>query len=98
MGKVATAKWVTANKGYHPAWEIKKYGLSLSAYLCLCRDQNSACAICKQPNTNKKRLAVDHCHTTGKVRGLLCTPCNLALGSMRDNPVLLRKAADYLEV
>jgi hypothetical protein len=42
-------------------------------------------------------LAVDHCHTTGKVRGLLCSTCNTALGSFQDNPAYLKAAIHYLE-
>jgi hypothetical protein len=45
----------------------------------------------------KKRLAIYHCHTTGKVRGLLCVNCNLAIGLLKDNPDLLNKAASYLK-
>jgi hypothetical protein len=45
----------------------------------------------------KLRLNVDHCHVTGKVRGILCNSCNNGLGRFRDNPDLLLKAADYLQ-
>ena len=44
-----------------------------------------------------KELSVDHCHTTGKVRGLLCQSCNVGLGAFKDNPESLRKAVNYLE-
>lgn len=62
--------------------------------------QGGCCAICgRTRNVGKRRmrLAVDHCHKTGIVRGILCTHCNQALGQMQDSPDLLRKAADYLE-
>ena len=44
-----------------------------------------------------KRLAVDHCHKTGKIRGLLCSTCNLMIGNAYDNPEILRSGANYLE-
>ena len=53
-----------------------------------------SCQICNQ--TDRRALNVDHCHDTGKVRGLLCDNCNKALGLFRDNPKLLGQAANYL--
>lgn len=59
---------------------------------------NGACWICKEPESVPNRsLAVDHDHTTGAVRGFLCTRCNHVLGRMQDSPELLRTAADYLD-
>jgi hypothetical protein len=57
--------------------------------------QGGACAICKQPPT-RRPLFVDHCHTTGKVRGLLCHGCNAALGFMRDDHTRTSAATEYL--
>lgn len=60
--------------------------------------QGGTCAICKSPDPKGKgKFHVDHCHSTGRVRGLLCHACNLALGHMHDDPVRLREAALYLE-
>ena len=56
--------------------------------------QKNVCGICKTPG---KPLCVDHCHATGKVRGLLCRDCNLGLGNYKDNPVFTRAATAYLE-
>lgn len=70
------------------------YGLTESDYESMVSAQNGVCKICSQPS--HRRLCVDHDHTTGKVRGLLCDPCNRGLGLFRDNPELLRDAADYL--
>ena len=56
--------------------------------------QGNVCGICKTPG---KPLCVDHCHATGKVRGLLCRDCNLGLGNYKDNPVFTRAATAYLE-
>jgi len=55
------------------------------------------CDICGSPSLTKPRHAIDHCHTTGKVRGLLCWPCNKGLGNFKDNPELIQKAIKYLE-
>jgi len=83
---------------------LKKYGLSLQDYDNLCDEQNGLCLICCKPesiidyNTKKlKPLAVDHCHITNKVRGLLCSKCNQAIGLLQDSPKLLHNAATYLK-
>tara|TARA_R100001163_G_C4994504_1_gene145885 strand:- start:52 stop:795 length:744 start_codon:yes stop_codon:yes gene_type:complete len=56
------------------------------------------CEICGKPEEEEgKRLALDHCHKTDKLRGRLCGDCNTTLGKFKDDPMLLRKAADYLE-
>lgn len=80
----------------------KKFGLTLDGYQSLHDAQNGACACCGLPETDRRAgvtrwLAVDHCHSTGAVRGLLCSNCNQGLGRFRDDPALLRKAAEYLE-
>jgi hypothetical protein len=74
------------------------YGLSQDDYDAMLAAQSSGCAICgKSVADNGKFLAVDHNHTTGKIRGLLCRECNSAIGFMHDNPSFLRLAASYLE-
>lgn len=79
----------------------KAYGITPEQYDAMNRSQGGACAICKNlPNANggdKGRLHVDHCHTTGKVRGLLCNNCNNGLGRFRDSSELLTSAAAYIE-
>ena len=72
------------------------YGITLEEYDILLEEQNGKCKICGSDDNNGQRFCVDHCHETGKVRGLLCRPCNLALGCLRDDPILVLKAADYL--
>ena len=57
--------------------------------------QNECCLICNK--NDEKALCVDHCHKTGKVRGLLCNKCNKALGLFNDNIELIKVAASYLE-
>jgi methylphosphotriester-DNA--protein-cysteine methyltransferase len=76
----------------------RKYGISAKNYEEMRQSQNNSCAICKEPHTDlTKSMAVDHCHSTGKIRGLLCTRCNLMLGQARDNKEILSKAIEYLE-
>ena len=76
----------------------KLYGITLQDYYAMRDEQNGQCAICgKHESSFKKRLGVDHCHKSGKVRGLLCFHCNHAIGKLDDSPKLLRTAADYLE-
>jgi hypothetical protein len=70
------------------------YGISLEDYDILLARQGGACAICGQPS--ERPLCVDHCHVTGRVRGLLCRNCNSAIGFYCDDPSLTRAAADYL--
>lgn len=80
----------------------EKFGISYLEYEQMLTEQGGVCACCQQPETTTRRgkqliLAVDHCHATGAVRGLLCNNCNQGLGQFKDKPTLLRKAADYLE-
>lgn len=56
----------------------------------------SSCDICGKPQRAGKAMCVDHCHTTGKVRGALCDMCNKGLGQFHDSVELLKKAAQYL--
>lgn len=72
----------------------KKYGINLEDYDRMLSGQDGVCAICK--THNGRTLHVDHCHTSGNVRGLLCDGCNQALGLMRDNPITLESGAEYL--
>jgi hypothetical protein len=71
----------------------RKYGLTLQEFADMSASQDHACFLCQEV----KRLAVDHSHTTGKVRGLLCWNCNTAMGKFKHDPSLLRAAADYIE-
>ena len=81
----------------------RKYGLSVDQYNQMVVQQRGLCAICHLPETARRRegvvqfLSIDHCHATGKVRGLLCLLCNAMLGNAQDSPDRLRAAAMYLE-
>ena len=72
-----------------------KYGMSKEDYNTLLASQDGVCAICGNTN-GSKRLSVDHDHTTGAIRGLLCTPCNALLGMAKDNIDTLASAIDYI--
>jgi hypothetical protein len=78
---------------------VRKYGLEPEEYTTLLQAQSGGCAICESQTDPyiQRRLGVDHDHITGKVRGILCTACNNGLGSFKDNPDRLRRAAEYLE-
>jgi len=73
------------------------YGISEAEYVAMLAKQQNKCTICNNLDPSGKRLAVDHCHTTGIIRGLLCCNCNRAIGMMQDSPDLLIKAAEYLK-
>jgi len=78
----------------------KKYGISIDDFEKLLEAQGRICAICgsDHPGTTwGLNLHVDHEHTTGRIRGLLCQACNTSLGKMQESPELLRKAALYIE-
>ena len=94
--------WVTSTAGAamrklttRKAALKRKYGISLQEYDELLRSQGGVCAICGGTDGDK-RMAVDHDHASGKVRGILCQRCNRALGLFKDDKVKLRKAISYL--
>ena len=60
--------------------------------------QRDVCAICGRSNSNKNKgmLHVDHCHKTGKIRGLLCHNCNVSIGLLADDPAIFRRAIKYI--
>jgi len=91
------AKCLAANAKGRRANLLKRYGISWLEYELRLALQNGVCAICRK-EPKRRMLCVDHCHVTGKVRGLLCTRCNAALGSFEDDPNLTQVAADYLRV
>jgi hypothetical protein len=79
----------------------KKYGITDAEYQNLLSKQHGICAICKKSQApvrswNGQNLAVDHCHNTGKIRGLLCNRCNRSIGYFEDNADLLAAAFIYL--
>lgn len=73
----------------------RQVGISIEECITFYRNVPKVCSICKVEETSK-RLSLDHDHVTGKLRGLLCTNCNLGIGCFKDNPYLILSAADYL--
>ena len=77
------------------------FNISYDEYYKLLESQDFKCAICVNPETSlrhsNKNLSIDHCHETGKIRGLLCTNCNLSLGGFKDSIDNLLKAIEYLK-
>lgn len=75
---------------------LRKYGLTTEAYERLLDAQGGTCAICSRP-PGQRLLDVDHDHATGRVRGLLCSRCNMAIGKLEDDANLVKAAFWYLE-
>tara|TARA_B100001057_G_scaffold133155_1_gene132593 strand:- start:338 stop:772 length:435 start_codon:yes stop_codon:yes gene_type:complete len=79
-----------------------KFGISLDQYNDMLKKQNNRCMVCNQLETRRSNkggirfLAVDHCHTTGKVRGLLCGNCNVALGLLNEDRDRIQKLIEYI--
>ena len=81
----------------------KEYGITLEQYQEMLLKQNGKCKLCLKEQDFKDyrsarriNLSVDHCHTTGKVRGLLCIKCNQGLGAFNDDIELIKKAMEYI--
>jgi hypothetical protein len=93
--------WRRANpekdaRNFRKAALKRNYGLSVEQYEAMHQRQGGVCAICKEECPIERVLSVDHCHTTGRVRGLLCSLCNKAIGLLKDSPERLRAAINYL--
>ena len=83
---------------YHRAYDLKRrYGITIEEYDQMLEDQGHRCKICRTDEPGGKgRFHLDHCHSTGKIRGLLCSSCNHGLGHFKDNVLLLEQAIRYL--
>lgn len=96
-----------SNIVYRHASIKHKFGITIQDYIQLSEKQEHKCAVCLKPETiidlrivptdKRKNLAVDHNHTTGKVRGLLCTRCNFALGYMLEDFDSILRLAKYIQ-
>lgn len=77
------------------------YGLTTKQYARLLESQGGLCAVCRQEETWESggrlmTMPVDHCHSTGRIRGVVCNRCNRSMGLLRDDPSCIRRAIDYL--
>lgn len=84
-------------------WDLRTYRMTIQDYDAMVVAQKGVCAICKKPETtilritqSPRRLCVDHCHETGKIRALLCDKCNRMLGCAKDDCGVLLSAVEYL--
>lgn len=97
--------WRAKNPRKARSNDLKKtYGITVDDFERMLEEQDGVCAICEQPEKTLNRftqaprnLAVDHCHVSGAVRGLLCTNCNTLVGASKDRIDILLKAVQYLE-
>lgn len=93
-----------ADTGYTTAYLMRNYGIDSARYTQMLDEQDHRCKICSgegfvmNKEHHKLKLVVDHCHSTGRVRGLLCHNCNRALGLLKDDVERILKAADYVKV
>jgi len=97
--EVAKARSKAWREKYYGMYVKRRYGIQESTYEALLAEQDGKCAICLEgPQGHKyhRRLCIDHNHSTGQVRGLLCTRCNRTLGLFKDRPELLERARLYL--
>jgi diaminopimelate decarboxylase len=79
------------------AWHLKtKYGITPEQWDDLFKAQGEKCKICLSPDHGGSNWHTDHCHDTGRVRGILCHGCNAGLGHFKDNKAALARAIDYL--
>lgn len=97
MGHRAAARSKKGSAKHNLNNRLKRFGLSLGEYESMITDQSGRCAICFDRAADPTSLHVDHCHKTGRVRGLLCHSCNTGLGHFRDSVVNLSKASAYLQ-
>lgn len=103
-GKQGRCKPCHNDRGHHNnysenrrKWNLfTKYGISVEQYEELLLRQGGVCKICGNECSSGRRLSVDHCHETGRVRGLLCVNCNHGVGKFNDDPERLEAAARYL--
>lgn len=90
-------KWYAENSRRRKGYSLKRFGMTVEQYEELFSTQNGLCAICGKP-PNGKKLAVDHCHSSNRIRGLLCNSCNAFLGLLEAMPDFPEKARAYLGI
>lgn len=92
--KIKSREWQAKNPDKVRASYLKRtYGMTVPEWDAMFAAQDGKCFTCLAVG----KLVVDHDHETGRVRGLLCSNCNVALGMLKDDPAVLRRMADYLD-
>lgn len=96
--RASVKEWQQANPHKRKSQRLKKYGMTTAEFSDLMTAQGGECAICGHQDMSIRNFfpVVDHCHNSGKVRGLLCMNCNQGIGKFKDDPELLRRAAEYI--
>lgn len=93
-----TANWYKSNKDQVRCNTLRRnYGISLERYNAILEAQGFKCSMCPTPHTDDNKLHVDHCHDTGRVRGLLCMSCNTGIGKLNHDINTLNAAIAYLQ-
>ena len=97
-----TNAWINEKKEHKRSQDrirklSKQYGITVEDYNRKLLAQNGVCRICHLPPKSNRRLVVDHNHTSGQVRGLLCSNCNTAIGLLWENVTSMKRAIAYLE-
>lgn len=95
--KAIKLKFKNNNPDYSRFLTLKRHGLTTNQFDKMISSCNNSCEICKKIFKSKPDAKIDHCHTTGKVRGILCGHCNTALGLVNDNDKILLSMIDYLK-
>ena len=99
-GKAYRAKNADKYRAYtRKANLVKKYKITTDDYDFMLDEQGGVCAICGRRDSGRdqnEHFCVDHCHNTGRVRGLLCHRCNVGIGHFDDDPHMVRSALEYL--
>jgi tRNA(Ile)-lysidine synthase TilS/MesJ len=96
--KAEVKEWQKNNPAKRKAQRLRKFGLTHEEFLTMLASQNNECAVCGFSDMTNPNMfpVVDHCHKTGRVRGLLCMNCNQGLGKFKDSERLLIAAVKYL--
>jgi len=97
--KEKVKNWQHNNPSKRRNQRLSKYGITLEQFNDMLEKQNGKCAVCGYSDTSDTNFfpVVDHCHDTGKVRGILCMNCNMGIGKFKDNEIYLYNALVYLK-
>lgn len=97
LRRIATSlAWKRSHPKERLGYRLKQYGITVDEYDKMILKQNSKCSICQETLLRDRSTVVDHCHDSGKVRGILCSNCNCAIGHLKNSHILATSAANYL--